>query len=223
MMLRFLPSASESELRLAILECGRLCYDRRLVSSSDGNISVRLGENAVLITPSGFSKGRMQAEDLLHLDLEGNVIASTLGRRVSSESPMHLEVYRQRPDVCAVIHAHPPFATALTVAGLDFPQDVLPEVTLTLGEVPVTPYATSSSYHNADAIRPFIKDHDALLLSQHGSLTVGKHLEEALIHLERLESVAEVFWRAQMLGHVKRIPPEALEELNAIRGRLFGT
>lgn len=221
--MRFLPSATEMELRLAILACGRVCYDRRLVSSSDGNISVRLQDGSLLITPSGFSKARMQADDLLHLDLEGNVIASAPGRRVSSESPMHIEVYRQRPDMRAVIHAHPPFATALTVAGFDFPQDVLPEVMLTLGEVPVTPYATSSSYHNADAIRPFIKDHDALLLSQHGSLTVGEDLEGALIHLERLESVAEVFWRAQMLGHVERIPPEALEELIAIRGRPFGT
>ncbi|MGE5250220.1 MAG: class II aldolase/adducin family protein [Bacteroidota bacterium] len=222
-MMRFLPSTTEAELRQAILECGRACYERRLLSSSDGNISVRLGDGGLLITASGIAKGRMQPDDILQMDLEGDLLSPTPGRRASSESAMHLEVYRQRPDVRAVIHAHPPFATALTVAGLEFPGDVLPEVMLALGEVPVTPYATSSSYHNADAIRPFIKAHDALLLSQHGSLTVGRDLEQALNNLERLESVAEVFWLARMLGDVKRIPPAALEELIAIRGRLFGT
>jgi L-fuculose-phosphate aldolase len=133
---------------------------------------------------------------------------------------MHLEVYARRPDVRAVIHAHPPFATALTVAGYEFPIDILPEVLLALGEVPITQYASSS---HQDALRsaPSSSDHDALLLCQHGSLTVGKDLEQALVNLERLESVAEVFWRAQMLGNVKRISPEACQELIAIRKHLF--
>lgn len=219
-MLTFGPHTPESDLRLAILECGRICYERGFVTSTDGNISLRVDETHLLITPSGVSKGRMHPDDLLLLDLSGNVIRSSR-RLPSSETPMHLEVYTRRPDVRAVIHAHPPFATALTLAGFDFPLDVLPEVLLTLGEVPVTQYATPSSHHDAIAIRDFIDDHDALLLSQHGSLTVGKDLEQALINLERVESVAEVFWRALMLGNVKRISPEACRDLIAIRKNLF--
>ena len=126
---------------------------------------------------------------------------------------MHLEAYKQRPDVRAVIHSHPIFATALTVSGLDFPSDILPEVMLTLKDVPVSRYATPSSHDDADAIRPLIRDHNAILLRQHGSLTVGRNLEEALIHLERVEHVAEVFWRAKLLGKVKRIPPSELGKL----------
>ena len=134
---------------------------------------------------------------------------------------MHLEVYRQRPDVRAAIHAHPVFATSLTVAGLDFPADMLPEVILTLGDVPTTTYATPSSDADADAIRPLIKEYDAILLRQHGSLTVGRNLEEALIDLERVEHVAEVFWRAQMLGTVNRLPADAQARLVEIRKKLF--
>ncbi len=212
--LSFPPSAPESELRLAILECGQVCYARHLMTSNDGNISVRIDESRVLITPAGLCKGRMDADDLLIVDLDGNVLASANDRRPSSETPMHLEVYKQRPDVRAVIHAHPIFATALTVAGLDFPDDILPEVALTLGNVPVSEYATPSSREDADVIRPLIRDYDALLLRQHGSLTVGRNLDEALIHLERIEHVAEVFHHARQLGNVARIPPEELRKLS---------
>jgi L-fuculose-phosphate aldolase len=220
-MLRFSSATSESDLRLAIIQCGRICYDRGLTTSNDGNISTHMGDDRILITPSGISKGRMEVEDLILLDLEGQVIFSREDRKPSSETPMHLEVYKQRSDVRAVIHAHPIFATTLTVAGLEFPNDVLPEVLLTLGEVPVTRYATPSSHDDADAIRPFIQDHNALLLRQHGSLTFGRDLEEALISLERVEHVAEVFWRAQMLGNVNRIPEEARQQLIAIREKYF--
>ena len=130
---------------------------------------------------------------------------------------MHLEAYKNRGEVRGVIHAHPVFATALTVAGMAFPSDILPEVRLTLGEVPVTAYAAPSSDEDADAIRPLIRDHDAILLRQHGSLTVGIDLEEALLNLERLEHVAEVFWRAHMLGHVEHLSERALERLVAVR------
>jgi len=211
--LSFPPDSPEPLLRLAILECGEICYARHLMTSNDGNISVRVDESRVLITPAGLCKGRMDADDLLIVDLRGNVLASANDRRPSTETPMHLEVYKLRPDVRAVIHAHPIFATALTVAGLDFPDDILPEVALTLGHVPVSAYATPSSHEDAEVVRPLIRDHDAILLRQHGSLTVGKNLEEALIHLERLEHVAEVFHHARQLGGVARIPPEELRKL----------
>ena len=219
MTLRFSDSTAETDLRQAIVECGRICYGRRLLTSNDGNISVRVGADRALITPSGLCKGRMQSDDLLLLDLQGRVLSAAPGRKVSSETPMHLEVYGQRPDVRAVLHAHPVFATALTVSDCPLPVDMLPEVLLTLGEVPTTRYATPSSHDDAEAIRELIKNHDALLLRQHGSLTVGVDLDAALINLERIEHVAEVFWRAQMLGKVERIPEGDLEKLLKVRER----
>jgi len=220
--LAFSPNASLDELRQAIIACGRLCYERRLMTANDGNISVRVDGERVLITASGVSKGRMEAQDLILLDMEGNVLQAAAGRKPSSETPMHLEVYRQRPDIRAVIHAHPIFATTLTVAGHDLPLNVLPEVMLTLGEVPTTAYATPASHEDAEVIRDLIRTHNALLLRQHGSLTVGIHLEEALIHLERVEHVAQVYYQALLLGHVERIPPAALQKLTARMVRYSG-
>lgn len=220
-MLNFSPSAGETDLRLAIVECGRISYERHLMTANDGNISVRMDDGLILITPSGLSKGRLSSDDLLVVDVEGNVISAKDGRRPSSETPMHLEVYKHREDVRAVVHAHPIFATTLTVADLEFPVDVLPEVLLTLGNVPITAYATPSSHEDANAIRPFIKEHNAMLLCQHGSLTYGKNLDEALIHLERIEHVSEIYWRAKMLGTVKRVSPEAQAKLLAIREEYF--
>jgi len=208
-MLDFPASANEMDLRLAIVECGRIAYERHLMTSSDGNISVRMVDGNILITPSGISKGRMSPDDLLLIDPDGKVILSKPNRKPSSETPMHLEVYKQREDVRAVLHAHPIFATTLTVADLLFPVDVLPEVLLTLGEVPITAYATPASHEDAEVIKPFVKEYNAMLLRQHGSLTYGQNLDEALIHLERIEHVAEVYWRARTLGTVKRILPKA--------------
>lgn len=220
-MLKFynLPPSHQEAIR-AIIACGQIAYNRRLLTANDGNISVRLADG-ILITASGTCKGRLTPEDLLLLDLDGRV-RHAAGRRPSSETPMHLEVYRQRPDVFAVLHAHPVFATTLTVAGQEFPTDVLPEVLLTLGEVPVSAYATPASHEDAEVIRTLIPQHNAILLRQHGSLTVGRDLDEALTHLERIEHVAEVYWRAQMLGQVQHIPPEALARLRQIRRELFG-
>lgn len=220
-MLNFPASITESDLRLAILECGRIAYERHLMTSNDGNISARMENGHVLITPSGISKGRLNPDDMLVVDLDGNILSSRADRKPSSETPMHLEVYRHRGDVRAVMHAHPIFATTLMVAGLEFPVDVLPEVLLTLGDVPITDYATPSSHEDAEVIRPFIKDHNAMLLRQHGSLTYGKNLEEALIHLERIEHVSEIYWRAKMLGEVKRVPPEAQAKLIELREKYF--
>jgi L-fuculose-phosphate aldolase len=220
-MLNFPSSAGETDLRLAIVECGRISYERHLMTSNDGNISVRMDDGLILITPSGISKGRLSTDDLIVVDLEGNIISAKADRRPSSETPMHLEVYQQRDDVRAVVHAHPIFATTLTVSGLEFPVDVLPEVLLTLGDVPITAYATPSSHEDAVVIRPFVKDHNALLLCQHGSLTYGKNLDEALIHLERIEHVSEIYYRAKMLGNVKRVPPEAQAQLISLREKYF--
>ncbi len=218
-MLAFTAPPTYQDALRAIIACGKIAYERHLLMANDGNISVRLKEG-ILITASGVCKGRLTPADILWLNMDGTLRRGADGKRPSSETPMHLEVYRQRPDIYAVLHAHPVFATTLTVAGQDFPLDVLPEVLLTLGEVPVTAYATPSSHEDAEVIRELIRSHDALLLRQHGSLTVGPHLDAALTHLERIEHVSEVYWRARMLGQVNHIPPEALARLNAVRRQM---
>ena len=220
-LIRSNGSQLEPDLKKAIVECGRICYERNYMTSNDGNISVRTEDGFILITCSGIPKGRMEELDILRIDLSGNPVGSEQPGRPSSETPMHLEVYKQRYDVRAVIHAHPVFATALTVAGIEFPSDMLPEVILTLGEVPTTKYATPSSEEDAEAIRDLIQSHNAILLRQHGSLTLGKDLEEALIHLERIEHVAEVYWRARSYGEISKIPAEAQKRLLEVRSKYF--
>jgi L-fuculose-phosphate aldolase len=212
-MLHFDAQTSESELRQALVECGRICYERRLLTSNDGNLSVRLPGDRVLITPAGVSKGRMNANDVLCIAADGRITEGSSDRAPSSETPMHLEVYRQRPDVRAVIHAHPVFSTALTVAGLDFPGDTLPEAALLWGGVPVTSLAAPGTAEDAEAIRPLISSHDAILLRRHGTLTCGRDLEEALLKLERVEHVAEVFWRAHALRDAEESLPRLRQGL----------
>lgn len=210
-MLRFDARSSESDLRRLLVECGRICYDRGLLTSNEGNLSVRLSPDRVLITGAGVSKGRMSVTDILCIESDGRVL-DTAGLVPSSETPMHLEVYRQRPDVRAVIHAHPVFATTLTVAGLEFPIDVLPEAALLRGGIPVTAFATPGTAEDAAAIRPFIGSHDAILLRQHGTLTCGTDLEEALVKLERMEHIAEIFWRAHSLKNPARTEAKSQQD-----------
>ncbi len=218
-LLRFGEIATERDLRLAIVEAGRICYAQGLMPANNGNISVRMGEDRVMITPSTLCKGRMDLDDLLIIDLEGRVLRFNprKRRRISSETPMHLEAYRQRPDIRAVIHAHPAHATALTVAGIPFPEDVLPELLEGLGPVPTTDFATPSSNENALAIRPHILGHDAVLIRNHGAITVGHDLDEALVHLERVEHVARVIVMAHGLGEIQHLPPEMIEKLHELR------
>lgn len=205
----------EESLRLAIVETGRIAYERGLLTSNDGNISYRLDDERVLITPSLLCKGRLAPEDLLVVDHEGKVLtpAADPSLRVSTETPMHLEAYKQRPDVDAVLHAHPPFATALTVAGIPYPLDVLPEVLLALGPVPTAAYAKPSSTENADTIRELIKTHNALLLKNHGSLHVGDCMDTCFFALERLEHAAKVVAYARMLGKVEHLSEQQMADL----------
>ncbi|MBE2200599.1 MAG: class II aldolase/adducin family protein [Anaerolinea sp.] len=208
-ILRAHPAQSELlTLRQAIVETGRIAYERGHLTANDGNISTRLPGERILITPAGLCKGRLAPEDLLIVDMNGRLLipAADPSLRPTSEQPMHLEVYRQRPDVHAVLHAHPAFATALTVANKPLRNDVLPEVIMLLGDIPITDYATPSSQENADVIRELIRTHDALVLRQHGSLTVGRTLDEALITLDRLEHVAKVLALAEMMGQVTPWP-----------------
>ena len=215
---RFRSDPGETALRGALVETGRIAYDRGLLTANDGNLSCRLGSDRVLMTPSGICKGRMGPQDLLIMDLSGSRLTHSAGRwdQVSTEAPMHLETYRQRADVGAVIHAHPPFCVALTVAGIALQADVLPEILATLGEVPTTDFAMPASDEGAAEIRKWIGDHDVILLRQHGALAAGADLEEALVRLERVEHAAMVIFLATLAGKVNPLPPKARERLLAM-------
>ena len=206
----------EERLRQEIVRVTQITAERGLLSSSDGNLSARLDAERVLITPSGVYKATLEPQDLIVIDMQGDVLEARAGLRPTSETRMHLEVYHQRPDVDAVLHAHPLYATALTIAAIPFPLDVIPEALLGLGDVPTAPYATPGTPDLALSIRDLIQSHNNVLLSHHGSLTVGKTLEEALIALERLEHTARAFFIAQTLGAVVRLPQEELARLRAM-------
>src|SRR5829696_101632 len=169
--------SSESSLRPDIVEVGRRMYARGYTASNDGNISVRLGANRLLMTPKSVCKGFMTPDMMCVTDLDGRKLQGD--RDPSSEMQMHLEVYRQRPDVNAVVHAHPPVATAFAVAGIPLDRAVLAEVVTTLGSVPIADYATPSTKELPNAVSRYIKAHDGMLLANHGALTVGSDLLSA--------------------------------------------
>jgi L-fuculose-phosphate aldolase len=209
--------STERDLRLAIIEVGRICYTNGLMHANTGNISMRLGNDRVVITPSKLCKGRLEPDDLMIIDLEGAVIKADSGRKrkFSSEAPLHLEVYRQRADVRAVIHSHPANATALTVAGLPFPVDILPEVLEDLGPVPTTRFAFPDAEDDAAAIREHVANHNAILIRNHGAITYGLDLEAALNYLEQLEYVAKTIVMAQILGKINHFPDEIMAAMRA--------
>ena len=215
---RFRSDPGETALRGALVDAGRIAYEQGLLAGNDGNLSCRLGGDRVLITPSGICKGRMSPQDLVIVDPSGAVLATGGGPwdQVSSELPMHLETYRQRPDVGAVLHAHPPYCTALSVADIPLRADVLPEILATLGEVPTTEFAMPASEEGAATIRKWIQGHDVLLLRQHGALATGANAEEALLRLERVEHAAKVIFLATLLGKVNSLPADARERLLAM-------
>ena len=187
------------EEREAVCRVGKLLYDRGYVAANDGNISVKVAENRLLITPSGVSKGRMTPEMLLVTDMDGTVIEGD--RHPSSEGKMHLEVYRGRPDVNAVVHAHPPVSTAFAVCRRGLEAPYLSELVVGLGQVPCTPsFAMLSTGEVPESVRPYLAEHNALLLANHGALAWGGDLWEAFDRLETVEHTAKIVLNAQLLG-----------------------
>ncbi len=207
----------EQRLRKEIVYTNRVCVESGLIRSSDGNISIRLKDDRFLVTPSGLYKKRLKPKQLLIVNHQGEVIKGKGSLKPSSELLMHLEAYQQREDIGAVLHAHPPYSTALTIAGIPFPTNIVPEVLALLGEVPAAPYATPGTQDLALSISDLIKTHNAILLSNHGSLTVGKTLEEALIALERMELAAQLYYLARNLGKIMPLPKEEIKRLKASR------
>ncbi len=206
----------ESSLRADIVEVGRRLYARGYTASNDGNISVRLGANRLLMTPKGVCKGFMTPDLMCITDLDGRKLQGE--RDPSSEMLMHLEVYRQRDDVQAVVHAHPPIATGFAVAGIPLTRAVLAEVLTTLGSIPIAEYATPSTRELPDAVAKYIKAHDGMLLANHGALTVGADLFSAYFKMETIEHFAKISLVARLLGRENLIAREEVLRLQELRG-----
>ena len=203
--------------REAICQVGKLLYDRGYVAANDGNISMKVGDDRLLITPSGVSKGRMTPEMLLVTDMDGTVIEGD--RHPTSEGKMHLEVYRGRPDANAVVHAHPPVSTAFAVCRRGLETPYLSELVAGLGQVPcTTSFAMLSTEEVPESVRPYLADHNALLLANHGALAWGGDLWEAFDRLETVEHTAKIVLNAQLLGGGVPLTEEEVERLQSLRG-----
>jgi L-fuculose-phosphate aldolase len=208
----------ETEMREALCEIGRRIWMREYVASNDGNFSVRLAEDRVLCTPTMVSKGFMKPADLPVITMEGRQLSGRLP--MTSEIKAHLEIMRHRPDVRAIVHAHPPNATAFAVAREPVPKCVLPEIEMFIGELPMTPYATPGTRDFAESLVPFLRHHNAFLLASHGALTVGADPFEAYYRMETIEQYCRILILAKQIGGWTQIAPERVLDLLLIREKL---
>lgn len=208
----------EQKIRQEIVTIATRCYERGLLVAGDGNISVRVGPDRLIATPSGVSKGWMTPDMMVVVDLAGQPLEPT-SYKVSSEWPMHQVIYQARSDIQAIVHAHPPHATGFAVAGLSLDKAILSEVVLTLGCVPLAAYGTPSTRELTDAIEPYLSYHDALLMANHGAVAYADTLEKAFNKLETLEHTCRISFIARMLGNENTIPDRAMEKLFDIRER----
>jgi len=208
---------SEHQLRKDVCEVGRRLYGKGMIAAADGNVSVRMENGHLLVTPSGRNKGRLDEEDLVVTDREGRKLYGKL--EPSSEIVMHLVAYRERPDVGAVVHAHPPYATGFAVAGVPLDQPLISEVVLTLGTIPLAEYGTPTTPELALAIEPYMRGHDAILLANHGAMAVGGDVFSAYDRMETLEHFAHIWTVARILGRERPLSSENVAKLEAIRQR----
>ena len=213
-------AANEWQLKQLILDIGKRLWQREFIASNDGNITVRVGDNRLLTTPTGVSKGFMTMDMIIEMDMDGKVLSQNKKYRPSSEVKMHMEVYRQREDIRSVVHAHPPVCTSFAVAGIPLDKCVLPEAVLTLGAVPIAPYGTPSTMEIPDSIKPYLQKSDAILLANHGALTFGSDLLNAYHKMETLEHSAKIVFTAIQLGNVNMIPGPEVKKLMEIREKL---
>jgi L-fuculose-phosphate aldolase len=209
---------NEFKLKEYMCEIGRRVYNKGFAAANDGNISVRLNDREILCTPTMVSKGFMKPEDLCKVDYDGKQIAGT--RKRSSEILLHLAVYKNRPDVHAVVHCHPPHATAFAVAHEPIPKCILPEVEVFLGEVPIAVYETPGGQKFADTIVPFLKDCNTIILANHGTVTFGPDLEKAYWNSEIIDAYCKILILARQLGRVNYFSEEKTRELLDLKKRL---
>jgi L-fuculose-phosphate aldolase len=210
----------ENALRAALVRVCRHLYDQQLIVATDGNCSVRLDGERFLTTPSGVCKGQLDPDMLVVVDTQGRKAASrrlAVDLSPSSEFGMHLAIYAVRPDVQAVVHAHPPTATAFSVAGVSLEPPILTEVVLTLGTIPTAPYATPGTAELGEAVQAIARTHDAFILDHHGAVTLGRSLDEALHRMETVEQTAKVHLYAHQLGGIHPLDHAQVAALAEIR------
>ncbi|MDZ4723893.1 MAG: class II aldolase/adducin family protein [candidate division Zixibacteria bacterium] len=201
-----------------LVSIGKRLAESGLIAGTDGNMSMKLDDDRIMITPKGFSKGHLSPDDLVIVDTNGKKIQGS--HDPSSEIAMHLFVYKNRPEVQACVHSHPPYATAFAVAGIPLEIDILPEVVLFVGEIPLTDYAPPGTDAVPKSLEPFIESCSAFLLRNHGLLTIGRTLDEAMQRHETVEHYAKILHHARMLGNLNCIPPNDFARLENIRKKL---
>jgi len=208
---------TESKKRQQIVEIGRFLHNKGFIVATDGNISVRLDGDSILITPTGMSKGMLHANDLIRIDSSGRKVVGS--RNASRELGMHMMIYRMRADVNAVVHAHPSTATGFAAAGIALDEHLLSEVELSLQCVPLAPYALPASSQLCDVLKPFIPDHNAILMANHGVVTYGEDLLTAYMHMETVEHYAQIALVTRQLGQRHLLDAEQVCQLQELSGK----
>lgn len=208
------PAVLEYALRKQLVTFAHRLYERGYLVAMDGNVSARLADGHFLVSRAACHKGFLEDVDLVVVDARGRVVRGE--GRPTSELWMHLACYEERPDVHAILHAHPPQAIAFTLADTSLERLVLPEVVLTLGTVPTVPYVTTGTQALADALRPYVKDRDVVLMDRHGAVALGTSVLDAFCKLETLEHTAKILLHARTLGGVKELPPEEAVKLRSM-------
>jgi len=205
---------TEQQHREEIVRFGKMLHERGYVAATDGNLSVRLGPNAVLCTPTCMSKGMMVPEDLVVVDLQGRRLSGA--RHCSSEVAMHLLIYRLRPDVHGIVHAHPTTATGYAAAGVQMNEALISEVVLSLGSIPLAQYGTPGTPELSDALEPLIPHHEAIIMANHGVVTYGETLLRAYMNMETVEHFAKISLVSHLLGRQRPLDEKQVEKLFAV-------
>lgn len=213
------PQSEEGRLRQAICRVGALCYQRNLLAGADGNISARLSDGSILVTPTGAIKGFLTPANIARVDMDGRELDG--GPKPSSEIGIHLVSYRERPDRHALVHAHPPHAVALSIAEIDMMLPVIPEIVVSIGGTPTTPLATPGTPELPESIRKVVRCSDTLIMKNHGAVCLGSNLMDAYKKLDMVEHTARILWLAHMAGGgLKPMSDETVRKLLATRGML---
>ncbi len=215
----------EQMIKEQICEMGRRMYQRNMVAANDGNISVKIREGEYFCTPTGVSKGYMTPDYICRVDAAGNLLEANPGFRPSSEMKMHMRVYARRPDIGAVVHAHPPYATSFAVMDTPLDQPIISEAVVSLGIVPVAEYGTPSTDELPEALEKYLPDYDAVLLEHHGALTYAADLTTAYMRMESVEFYAQLLYQTRMLGGPRLLSRERVKKLIEVRkkmGIVFG-
>ena len=213
---------SDAEAKALIIDIGKRMYAKNMVAANDGNISVKVSDNAIWVTPTGVSKGFMREDQLVKMALDGTIVSKG-ELNPSSEIKVHLRVYKENPAVGGVTHAHPPVCTSFSIAGLPLDADIYSEALITLGTIPCAPYAAPGSAELSDSIAPYCRDYNGVLMGNHGALSWGRDLTEAFYRLESMEHYATILiYTGKLLGKSSSLSGEQIEELTEIRRRLSG-